>query len=418
MPSIFIYTLATLSAIIILLSLFIWQRLSKQQTHFIRLETRWNDLNQHLVNLNDSRVNDQRVLANLTVQLQQDSAQFRQQLDQHQLNNLKTLQESLQQTLNHNITILNQQVAKLTETTEQKLRDISGNVEKRLNEGFAQTTATFTDVVKRLALIDEAQKKITELSSNVVNLQEILADKRSRGVFGEVQLQTLISNVLPASHYSLQYSFSNGKRVDCALFLPEPTGTLAIDAKFPLENYRRLTDLQLTENERQTAEQQFKKDVRTHIKDVANKYIIEGETAEGAILFIPAESIFAEIHANHYDVVEEAHRLHVWLASPTTMMAILTTARAALKDAATREQVHLIQKYLAALSKDFTRFQTRMVNLARHIEQAHGDVQEVKTSAEKITRRFEKIEQVELAPMVTATTEVITPALIEETVNE
>lgn len=367
-------TLGFLSILIFTL----WQRLGKQAEQLIRMETRWTDITPQLATLN-----------------------------QHQLSSLKLLQDSLQsgmQTWGQQLADTQQRsgeqlsgrIDKLVETVEQKLREISGQVEKRLSDGFAQTTATFTDIIKRLALIDEAQKHITELSSNVVSLQEVLSDKRSRGVFGEVQLNALIRNAVPESLYALQYTLSNNKRADCVLFLPPPTGTIAIDAKFPLENYRRATDIDLSATEREAAEKQFRLDIRNHIQDIASKYIIPGETAEGAILFIPAEAIFAEIHARYYDLVEEAYRARVWLTSPTTMMAILTTARAAIKDAATREQVHIIQKHLADLAKDFARFQQRMTNLARHIDQAHGDIQEVKTSAEKITSRFEKIEKVEL----------------------
>lgn len=404
---ILLYSIIGLLAITLCIATFLWLRVAKQHENFIRLETHWGDLSRQLTALQDSRLQDQRSLSELTMQLQHELAAHRQQFDQHQLQNLKMLQEALQQgmfsirqqlteTLNQNTENLNQRVEKLTHTTELRLKDISQQVEQRLSEGFAQTTATFTDVIKRLALIDEAQKRITELSSNVVSLQEVLSDKRSRGAFGEVQLNALLYNVLPEAHFSLQHTLSNGKRADCVLFLPEPTGQIVIDAKFPLENYRRLTDVSLADSDRNQAEKEFKQDIRRHIQDVASKYIISGETSDGAVLFIPAEAVFAEIHAHYYDIVEEAQKLRVWLASPTTMMAILTTARAVLKDAATREQVHIIQKYLAELAKDFARFQTRMQNLARHIEQAHGDIQEVKTSADKITTRFEKIERVEL----------------------
>ena len=317
---------------------------------------------------------------------------YRQQFDQHQIGSLKLLQDSLQQGLQH----ISQRMDKLTENTQEKLLSISGQVEKRLFDGFAQTTATFTDVVKRLALIDEAQKRITELSSNVVNLQHILADKRSRGVFGEVQLNALIENVLPKKNYSLQHTLSNGKRVDCLLLLPSPTGSIAIDAKFPLEGFRKLTDIDLPKSEQRAAAAQFRQDIRHHIQAVASKYIIPGETSEGALLFIPAEAVFAEIHAHYYDLVEEAQRQRVWLVSPTTMMAVLTTSGAVLKDAATREQIHLIQDHLNLLSKDFSRFKQRMDHLFRHIQQAYSDIQEAKTSADKITSRFEKIEKVEL----------------------
>lgn len=387
-----LYITLGLSFITLLAIAVLWRQFDKQREHFIRIDTRWADLHTQLIALNDSRLQDQRHLAELKNQLQLEFTTHRQIFDQHQLNSLKLLQDSLHQGMQG----VGVRVDKLTEATELKLREISGQVEKRLSEGFAQTTATFTDVIKRLALIDEAQKRITELSTNVVSLQEVLSDKRSRGVFGEVQLTALIRNVLPETHYALQHTLSNNKRADCVLFLPAPSGTIAIDAKFPLESYRRLSDNNLTPAQRHVGEQQFRIDIRKHIQDVASKYIIPNETADGAILFIPAEAVFAEIHAHFYDIVEEAHKLHVWLASPTTMMAILTTASAALKDAATREQVHIIQKYLAELAKDFNRFQTRMTNLARHIDQAHEDIREVKTSAEKITSRFEKIEKVEL----------------------
>jgi DNA recombination protein RmuC len=312
------------------------------------------------------------------------------------LRSLKLIQDSIINVLTNNAETLNKRVDKLTEDTDKHLKEISGQVEKRLFEGFEKTTTIFTDVVKRLALIDQAQKKITELSSNVVDLQAILADKRSRGAFGEVQLSALIRNIIPEQHFNFQYTLSNGKRADCILLLPEPTGNVVIDAKFPLESYRRLADTKLTETERHLAEQQFRTDVRKHLQDIASKYIISGETSDGAMMFIPAEAVFAEIHAHYPDLVENSHKLRVWMVSPTTMMAVLTTARAVLKDAATRKQVHIIQEHLSYLSQDFDRFQKRMDDLARHINQAHTDVEQVHKSSQKITTRFNKIEAVEL----------------------
>lgn len=332
---------------------------------------------------------------------------MRQQSKQQDLQTLKILQDTLQQGFNETrsqvkealkdyATDVGKHVIALTNTTDLRLKEINSQVEKRLAEGFEKTTATFGDVIKRLALIDAAQKKITELSTNVVSLQEILTDKKTRGAFGEVQLSALIRNVMPEQNFSFQHTLSNAKRADCILFLPEPTGNVVIDAKFPLENFRQLIDSTRSELERKAAEQQFKLDIRKHIQDIADKYIIPGETADGAIMFIPAESVFSEIHAHHADLVDIAHRAKVWMVSPTTMMAILTTARAVLKDAATRKQLHIIQKHLHMLSNDFERFQKRMDNLARHIEQAHTDVNDVHTSARKITQRFNQIEKVEL----------------------
>ena len=284
----------------------------------------------------------------------------------------------------------------LHELLQKRLNDISGQVEHRLNKGFEKTTETFTDVVKRLALIDEAQKRITELSSNVVSLQEVLTDKRSRGAFGEVQMAGLISNVMPEGSYALQHTLSNSTRVDCMMFLPEPTGHIAIDSKFPLDSFQKMMDNDATDVDRQSAEKQFRLDIKKHIKDISEKYIIEGETADGAIMFIPAEAVFAEIHAHQPKLVNEAQRARVWMVSPTTLMAILTTARAVLKDSATRKQVHVIQEHLINLSKDFDRFRKRMDNLSKHIQQANKDVEEVNISATKISGRFEKIEKVEI----------------------
>jgi DNA recombination protein RmuC len=316
-------------------------------------------------------------------------------------------------TLNHHADYLGKSFEKLTQETDKRLGEISQHVDKRLAEGFEKTTATFTDVIKRLALIDEAQKKITELSSNVISLKDILTDKRSRGAFGEVQLSALIRNVLPETHFSLQHTFKDGKRVDCLLFLPEPTGNVAIDSKFPLESYQRLTTRDISESELRLSEQQFRQDIRKHIQDIASKYIIPCETADGAMMFIPAEAIFAEIHSRYPDLIEMAHKSRVWMVSPTTMMAILTTARAVIKDAATRQQIHIIQEHLGYLAKDFVRFQQRMTNLARHIDQAHEDVKDVKTSAEKISQRFNKIEKVEIEQLDRLDSSE-TPLLIED----
>jgi DNA recombination protein RmuC len=336
-----------------------------------------------------------------------DTLSHRQQTAEQQLQHLKLLQDSvreqmtdvrqqiqlsLQQQSNH----LHHAVNQLTQETQQRLKDISQQVDLKLNEGFQKTNETFAGVLQRLTIIDEAQKKIAELSSNVVGLQEILVDKRSRGAFGEVQLSGLVRNMLPETHFSLQHHLSNGTRVDCLLFLPEPTGHIAIDSKFPLENYRKWVDENLDTNERQRHLTLFKQDVRKHIKDIATKYIIPGETADGAVLFIPAEAIFAEIHARLPDIVEESQKARVWLVSPTTLMAVLTTARAVLKDAATRQQIHLIQKHLSLLNQDFGRFKERMEKLASHIAQAHRDVEQVHVSSKKITEHFQRIEQVEL----------------------
>ena len=244
-----------------------------------------------------------------------------------------------------------------------QLKSLTQQVNTQLNEGFEKTSSTFIDIVKRLTIIDEAQKKITELSRHVVSLQDILVDKKARGAFGEVQLNSLIANVLPQTNYSLQYTLSNQKRADCILFLPEPTGNLVIDAKFPLETYQKLHNGTQEQHTRKLLEQQFRQDLQKHIKDIAEKYIIPNETADGAIMFIPAESIFAEIHANYPEIITLSQKMKVWIVSPSTLMAVLTTARAVIKDDATRKQIHIIQKHLKSLAEDFKRFEKRMDKL-------------------------------------------------------
>jgi len=306
------------------------------------------------------------------------------------------IQKQLADHLARNTEDLVKRMESLTKSTDERLGQISGQVEKRLTEGFDKTNQTFVDIQKRLALIDDAQKKITELSTNVVSLQRVLADRTSRGAFGEIQLEALVRNVLPEAAYKMQHTLSNSRRVDCMLFLPEPTGLVPIDSKFPLENYRKTVDPDATDEARKTAEKDFARDVQMHIYAVASKYIIPGETSDGAILFIPAEAVFAEIHSKHYALVEQAQRAHVWMASPTTLMAILTTAASVIKDSETRERVHEIQEHLRLLSKDFERFEGRMGALARHIEQAHEDVGKVNISARKISNRFQKIEKLEV----------------------
>ncbi|MCW5590058.1 MAG: DNA recombination protein RmuC [Legionellales bacterium] len=340
-------------------------------------------------------------------QLHQSSQQLQQLIHQqhrddmesvlkHLQQGIQDLRAQIQQTLENNTQFVGKQVDSLNQTTQEKLQMISGLVEKRLSEGFEKTNATFTDIMKRLIIIDQAQQRITELSTHVVSLQEVLADKRSRGAFGEVQLSALIRNMLPENHFALQHTLSNNTRVDCLLFLPAPTGNISIDAKFPLDTYRQLTECR-NETEHKALAQRFRQDLRKHIQDIASKYILPPETADGAIMFLPAEAIFAEIHAHFPDIVEEAQRAKVWLASPTTMMAILTTVRAVIKDDATRQQIHIIQEHLRKLAKNFELFRSRMNNLSVHIRKAHEDVDQIHTSANKIVTQFAKIEAVDLA---------------------
>ena len=299
-------------------------------------------------------------------------------------------------------------IESLAKTNDTRLAEISGKVNERLDEGFKKTNETFANVMARLATIDEAQKKIDGLTTNVVSLQQLLGDKRSRGAFGEVQLETIVKNVLPTSAYEFQYTFPNRVRADCVLKLPEPTGLIAIDAKFPLENYERM----LADGPARTSPAAFKADVRRHVDDISSKYIIPGETGDGAVMFLPAEAVFAEIHAHHRDLVEYAGRKHVWIVSPTTMMAVLNTALAVLKDVETRKQVHVIKDALGKLGADFGRFQARMDDLAKHMGQVSKDVELVHTSSRKITEQFLKIEKVEIEP-ATLAAEIDSPPVLK-----
>lgn len=407
-----ILLLACLAGIVIL-----WIKLSSSsenenlQKHLLELDNRlgeqqvrFKELHEHLIVI---PVSQEKRLSELQEALLKTLQRHETRFERRQVQVLKILNDTLLKTARHaraqvneliqkNTTSMEHHMDKLTQSTDERLKSISGQVEQRLNEGFEKTTATFADVVKRLALIDEAQKKITELSTNVVSLQEVLSDKRSRGAFGEIQLSALVKNVLPEKSFQLQYSLSNSKIADCMLFLPEPTGNVAIDSKFPLESYQRMLDIDSANSSRREAKRQFKLDVKKHIKDIAEKYIIPNETSNGAMMFLPAEAVFAEIQAHHPDLVELAQTSHVWICSPTTMMAILNTARAVIKDDATRRQIHIIQEHLAGLSADFSRFKKRMDNLSTHIRQAHEDAEQVNISANKISSHFKKIENVEL----------------------
>lgn len=375
-------------------------QLEQFQHTLIRLETLLSEQNKSNTQIESRFLTFQQSIQSMQVT-------HREKFDANQLQGLKVIQDSLQKGLSHHqqqmathftkqVESMNQAITQLNQTTQKQLERIESKVEQKLTEGFEKTTATFTDVVKRLAIIDAAQKEISKLSSNVIDLQEVLTDKRARGAFGEMQLWNLIRDLIPESHVSFQKTLSNGKRADCVLLLPEPTGMMAIDAKFPLENYQKMIASQSNDANYKAYESQFKQDIKKHIDDISSKYIIPPETADSAMMFIPSEALFSEIHSHHSSLVQYAQQKRVWLVSPSTMMAVLTTAASVLKDAATRKQVHLIQQHLVALGKDFGRFRQRMQQLAKHIEQAHQDANQVHITSQKIANRFDKIEQVEL----------------------
>jgi DNA recombination protein RmuC len=308
-------------------------------------------------------------------------------------------QELIQTTLRDATLRINGSIENLTVSVDKRLAEIAGKVSERLDEGFKKTNDTFVNVMARLATIDEAQKKIDGLTTNVVSLQQLLGDKRSRGALGEMQLEQLVRNMLAENCFEFQYSFAThgvDVRADCVLKLPEPVGMIAIDSKFPLENYERMVAAEVAGVPDKTITSTFKSDVRRHIDAIASKYIIANVTSDGAVMFVPAEAVFAEIHAYHRDIVEYAQNKRIWIASPTTLMAILNTTRAVLKDVETRKQIHVIKDELGKLGKEFGRFDERMRKLADHIRQANDDVKDVSVTSDKISKRFASIERVEI----------------------
>jgi DNA recombination protein RmuC len=288
-------------------------------------------------------------------------------------------------------------VQRVEQSLREQERTLANLVGERLERSEKATGQVVTDLRERLARIDEAQKKIGDLSTQVVSLQQILTNKQARGAFGEVQLNDLITNALPPSAYELQCTLSTGARVDCLLKLPKPPGSIAIDAKFPLESYHALRAVAAGDAAALTiAQRAFQAAMRLHIKDIRTKYIVDGETAESALLFLPSEAIYAELHANFGGIVDESYKARVWIVSPTTMMATLNTVRAVLKDVQMREQAGEIQKLVALMMGDTRRLQERVDNLKRHFTQTEKDLREIDTSTVQIMRRGERIQSVEL----------------------
>lgn len=288
---------------------------------------------------------------------------------------------------------------KITKSMQEKLNEISDRVRENLDQGFKKTNETFTSVIERLAKIDEAQKKIESLSTNVVSLQDILTDKKSRGIFGEVQLNQILNSVFGEKNdkvYKIQHKLSNGTICDSILFLPEPTGNIVVDSKFPLENFRRMFDLNYTDLERREYTKDFKINLKKHIDDISNKYIVPGETTDQAILFLPAEAIFAEIYAYHADIIEYAHNKKVWLTSPTTFMAMITTIQVVIQNIERSKYTNVIHQELNKLADEFGRYKKRWDNLATHIETVSKDVKEIHVTTEKITNRFSQISEVKI----------------------
>ena len=294
---------------------------------------------------------------------------------------------------------LNEDINTLNDKIELRLNMINDKVNERLDENFEKTNKTFTSVLERLSKIDEAQKKIDTLSNDIVSLQGILTDKKSRGIYGEVNLKHILSSVFGEKNdkiYRLQYTLPNSTIVDAALFAPEPLGLVGIDSKFPLENYRIIVDKRYSVSDRETAANLFKSDVKKHIDAIASKYIIEGVTSDQAIMFLPAEAIFAELNAYHNDIIEYAYKKRVWITSPTTLMSTLTTIEVIIKNEERDKYAKVIRDELSKLSIEFGRYKERWDKLSRSIQTVNKDIEDIHTTTEKITKRFNSINSVEL----------------------
>ncbi|MDD4088668.1 MAG: DNA recombination protein RmuC [Tissierellia bacterium] len=295
-------------------------------------------------------------------------------------------------TLNDNFTSLNERVS-------QNLDRINLRVEERLNEGFEKTNKTFINILERLSRIDEAQKKIDSLSTNIVSLQDVLTDKKSRGTFGEVNLNHILSVVFGEKNdkiYELQKKLENSMIADAVLYIPKPVGMLCIDSKFPLENYQRMIDMNNSESERTQYARDFKSNVKKHINDISSKYIIQGQTSDQAIMFIPAEAIFAEINAYHQDLLDYAGEKKVWITSPTTLMSVLSTVQIVLRNIEREKYAGIIHEELNKLGKEFKLYKNRWESLAKNIKRVSDDVNKINITSNKIEKKFDRISKVEM----------------------
>ncbi len=287
----------------------------------------------------------------------------------------------------------------LNEKIEYKLNLMNYKVNERLDQNFDKTNKTFNNVLERLSKIDEAQKKIDGIGIEISSLQGILTDKKTRGIFGEVNLTYILNNVFgdqTTNIYKLQHKLSNGFIADAILYAPAPLGTIAIDSKFPLENYQRMTDKSLTREERETASKLFKIDFKKHIDAISSKYIIPGETSNEAIMFLPAEAIFAEVNAYHPDLLKEAYNKKVWITSPTTLMSTLSIISMILKNMERDKYAKIIHDELNKLSFEFDRYKERWDKLSRNIDTVNKSVKELHTTSTKISKRFESINKVDV----------------------
>ncbi len=316
-------------------------------------------------------------------------------LEIEMIKELNTFQTDLNENLKKDFDSLNEQV-------EKRLLLIHEKVNERLDQSFEKTNKTFLSVVERLSKIDEAQKKIDTLSNDIVSLQSILTDKKSRGIFGEVTLKHVLSSVFGEKNdaiYKLQYLLPNGTIVDAILFAPEPLGTIAIDSKFPLEHYEKMVNRSLGKEERNLAEKQFKQDMKKHIDAIHDKYILEGTTTDQAILFLPAEAIFAEIGAYHQDLLEYSYKKKVWITSPTTLISTLSIIQMIIKNIERDQYTNVIHQELNKLGLEFARYKERWDKLSRSIQTVSKDAENITITTDKIQKKFEQIHQVDVSKL-------------------
>ena len=316
-------------------------------------------------------------------------------INKYEVNIIKEISD-FKQDFSHNI---NNDFNNFSDRIDNRIRYLNDKVNERLDDNFQKTNKTFTAVLERISRIDEAQKKIDILSTDIISLQEILTDKKTRGIFGEVNLKHILSNIFGENNdkiYKLQYKFDNDTIADCVLFAPEPLGMIAIDSKFPLENYQIMVDKNYDKLIRGRAEKMFKSDMKKHIDAISNKYIIPGITSNQAILFLPAEAIFAEVNAYYQDLVDYAYKKNVWITSPTTLISTLTTIQVIIKNIERDKYTKIIHDELILLDDEFKRYKDRWDKLSRSIETVSKDVKDIHTTTDKITKRFNSINQVEI----------------------
>ncbi len=316
-------------------------------------------------------------------------------LEVNMMKEMGDFKNDLSKDLSHDFTSLNEQV-------EKRLLLINEKVNERLDQNFEKTNKTFMNVIERLSKIDEAQKKIETLSTDIVSLQSILTDKKTRGIFGEVNLKHILTSVFGEKNdsiFRLQYTLSTGVIADSVVFAPSPLGTIAIDSKFPLEHYQLMVDKNLKEVERISYEKMFKQDMKKHIDAISSKYIIPGETTDQAILFLPAEAIFAEVNAYHQDIIDYAYKKHVWITSPTTLISTLTVVQMIIKNMERDKYAKVIHEELNKLGLEFSRYKERWDKLSRSIQTVNKDIENVSITTDKISKKFASINQVEVGKL-------------------